>query len=53
MIQYQVANFPQLIERNIEIFPSCAWAHDKEGYVMIAYDINVAGRVENAKIVEV
>lgn len=43
---------PQLIERNIEIYPSRAWAHDKEGYVKITYDINAAGKVENAKVVE-
>lgn len=45
-------NAPQLIERNIEIYPSRAWVHDKEGYVKIAYDINAAGKVENAKVVE-
>lgn len=43
---------PQLIERNIEIYPSRAWVHDKEGYVKIAYDINADGKVENAKVVE-
>ncbi|CNE44292.1 TonB family protein [Yersinia intermedia] len=43
---------PKLMERNIEIYPSRAWVHDKEGYVKIAYDIDSSGKVKNAKIVE-